>query len=679
MTQLYSTYPLARRGKATSFTESEQPPEFAQEIRNRFINQAGGLEKRAGLVKLGAALAGNPFVTGQHELVQKDGTEILMATGNNGTIHKFDTTTSAWVQVHSVAETSARFISAQFGDRLIFVNGTSRNFYTEDASAFPELRSTIEKGKGNSETGPNTLHDDDVSNWVDGTDVVTNDLVFYPDSSAYAFITEVTASGIKHTAVSASSTGFGVGTAPSTNSPYTIIDMVELNVIATANTTEPDNVATLASSNSTLIQVSSIPDWRATDVRVGDAIRNTTRARGTFITAVGTSALTVTELSGQTTGDTINLFKSAMPISDWVHTHFNRLYHIDSRDKRKIRISGANDPEDMTSDAGTLESVSLFFGDQQPQGDILLSLGTFQQFFVALGEHNVLMFKGTVPIGTGADFTPVATFPQGVVSRWARQTTGNDFVFLSPDGLQATTQVQDETTLARDGITFAINKTLRDEIAAANPDDMILTHYRKRSWLLLKVGDVIHCYNYQTILGEDQNRTVFGGTVTDFDGLFANQFSFFERKNGDLVCGGANGQVYLFDQDTFDDDGQQYDTEYRSAWLRMTEPKKDIRIKSGKYIKPLIEAGGAVTYTFKAEADFDIDSSDTAVVEVSGLANVIGVVTIPFAIGGSGVVNTKFPLRWNGERVRLSFTTDDTIGPDIVGSFTLYGNVKGAE
>ena len=678
MTQVQASYPISPKGKATSFTESETPIEYSLEMLNRYINQAGGAEKRQGLIKFGAALAGSPTVTGLHELVQKDGTEIALATGDNGTVHKFDTATSAWSQVHSVAETSARMLTAQFGDKLIFVNGTSRNFFTEDAETFRELKSITEKGKANSNANANHLDDDDVSDWDAGTDVAINDLVFYTNQSAFAFVTNVTAGGVPHTAVSAAATGFGAGTEPSTNDPYEVIDMVELNVIGTANVTDPDNVATLASSNTTTIQVSGT-DWTTTEIRIGDAIRNTTRAAGTFVTSIAASALTVKAVAGQTTGDTINLFKSAMPISDYVHTHFSRLYHIDSRDKRRIRISGANDPEDMTSDAGTLASISLAFGDQQPQGDTLLALGTYQQFFVALGQHNVLLFQGTTPIGTGADFVPVATFPQGCVSRFARQTTGNDFVFLSPDGLQASSQINDETTLARDGISFAINKTLREEINVTNPDDMILTHYRRRSWLLLKVGDVIHCYNYQTPLGEDQNRTVFGGSISDFDGRFAGMKSFLERRNDQLLCGGVGGQIYVFDQNTFDDDGQLYDTDYRTAWLSISEPKKDVRLKSGKYIKPLIETGAAVSYDVSCEADFDAESTDTVTVNVSGLTSVIGVASIPFVIGGSGVVNRKFPLRWNGERVRIRFQTSDNLGPDIIASYTLYSNLRGLE
>lgn len=39
-------YDIAKRGLATNFTETEIPVDYALRFRNRFINSAGGAEKR---------------------------------------------------------------------------------------------------------------------------------------------------------------------------------------------------------------------------------------------------------------------------------------------------------------------------------------------------------------------------------------------------------------------------------------------------------------------------------------------------------------------------------------------------------------------------------------------------------------------------------------------------------
>ena len=66
---LEATYPIAPRGLATSFTESELPLDFADRFKNRFINAAGGAEKRPGMTQLGVPVAGAPMLTGAHEQI----------------------------------------------------------------------------------------------------------------------------------------------------------------------------------------------------------------------------------------------------------------------------------------------------------------------------------------------------------------------------------------------------------------------------------------------------------------------------------------------------------------------------------------------------------------------------------------------------------------------------------
>src|SRR3546814_14214265 len=128
-----ANYPIAPRGRATSFTESELPVEYALEMRNRFINSAGGAEKRQGLVQEGDTVTGSPALTGLHELVLPDGTPILFASGM-GSIWRPDD--DAWTEVHNGLNATARLQSVQMDDKLIFCRSDKRRVGKEWVSAF---------------------------------------------------------------------------------------------------------------------------------------------------------------------------------------------------------------------------------------------------------------------------------------------------------------------------------------------------------------------------------------------------------------------------------------------------------------------------------------------------------------------------------------------------------------
>lgn len=109
-------YQIARRGLATNFTETEIPLDYAQRFRNRFINAAGGAEKRPGYVALSGALPTKGIVTGLHEYVDKDGTATLFAS-SDGIVFRYNGS-SAWTQVWQ-ATTAARIRSVQFDEKLV--------------------------------------------------------------------------------------------------------------------------------------------------------------------------------------------------------------------------------------------------------------------------------------------------------------------------------------------------------------------------------------------------------------------------------------------------------------------------------------------------------------------------------------------------------------------------------
>ncbi len=673
------SYSIPTRGLGTDFAQSERPITYAQSLKNYFINLNGAAERRLGMQILvsGAIVSGQPTLTRLHEYVDRDGTETLMTSTDDGRIYVLGA--SAWTQVLNVG-TSARFLSVQVGKRLIFCNGTDRNIYTDDAgSTFKPLEAIINEGTTTSGTDTTHLNDSQVTDWLTQTQVAINDVVFNETVSAYGIITNGTAAGLVHTTIGTGGTGAGLAASnQASGQVYRVIDTVALNIVPVG--TSYDNVAIAGSGTSTTqISVSGL-NFSGTTIATADYVYNSTRAAVTRVQSVSAN-ISVNSVTGQTSGDSLVFLKSAMPITDWLHVNWGRTYYLDGKEPTQVRISSKDDPRDLATFQKTLDASSYDFGSQQPQGDILLNMGTFQKYFVAGGRRYLYVFSGIDPIAdtsaSTVNFTPVAVYPQGVVSRFGLANTGNDLLFISPDGLTNATVSFDSQNLVSNNLSDVIKSTVRQQIiSTSNTDDIQLINYPRRKWIMMKIGPNIYNFNNSPVAGPDGNLEAGTGTWSLFNGKFAQQNHYFLRRNGDLVACGANGRVYKMDTG-YTDDGDIIPGEIITPWYRLEEPQRSIRVKDGKYIKPIFESGTGVVYTIQARAGFDSLSSDTAMVTAVG-GSQVGVYAVGInPIGGTGVDTAKVSLRWRGEEMQFTLTSNSSAGPDIVTGWTLYGNQYG--
>ena len=194
------SYSIARKGLGESFTESELPPDYSLKFKNRYINAAGGAEKRRGMQVFNSTVIGLPTLDRLHELVQGSGQAIIFVSGG-GKIWRDDT--SVWTLVKDGLDATSTLHSVQMGDKLIFSNGVDRQIFTEDGTTFKELKAIVERGAADAGTDKNSLHEADIDNWITDTNVATNDLVFNASLSAYAIITALATASASHTDISA--------------------------------------------------------------------------------------------------------------------------------------------------------------------------------------------------------------------------------------------------------------------------------------------------------------------------------------------------------------------------------------------------------------------------------------------------------------------------------------------
>lgn len=673
------TYPVSPKGLATSFIDTEVPADYAIALRNRFINTAGGAEMRQGLIDYGNTVTGAPNLSTVHSLVKSDGTEVVFVAGN-GNLYRDDN--GSWTVVKTDICDCSKLHSVQFDDKLIFENGSDRNFYTTDGVTFQPLLAIISEGTMTEVSG-NAFEDSNVSDWVT-KGARSNDLVHNVTKDTYSFITGiVTAQAsvasaqalgrIVHTPMGASGNALGSGVNNAPGDIYRVLDLVELNIVPTAG--EPDNTGTIIGLASAAgANASGQSNWISTELRSGDYFFNTTRSAVAQVSAIASAHFTHTAVSAQVTGDSFILMKSAMPISSHLHTHFGHLFHIDSRDRRKIRISGPGDPQDMTNGA-TLDASTFKFGSLQPQGDFAKAMASFQRFLVIGGSRHTFLYSGSDPLDTNS-FTPVGLFPQGVAAEDALLSIGNDAAFLTPDGLQAVSLVGDASTLNRANISEAIKVTLRDELQVTAEQDIKIFHYPRRSWLLIKIGARLYVFNYTTYIG--QGAQAKGGSWSIFDGKFAQMNDYRVLINGDLICCGPGGRVYKFDQDTYDDAGETYSTDWESSHLKPMG--NTVAIARGEYIKFVLKAGANIPYTIEAEGDYDAGLSNDSIVVPASARDAVGNAVVGTAIiGGSTTHNEKWPLRWRGEAVKFRVTTPGGSGPDVLAHYTAYFSSHGKQ
>lgn len=670
MTIIQTKYFPGKFGLATEFSLSQMPIEYSRTFVNRFINIRGDAEKRQGIRQLGANIPGNPTITGIHEYVNNQGGVTLFASAN-GVIYKYDTVLETWSVALSGKDSSSRLLSVQMAGKLIFVNGVDRNFYTEDGTNFKELKAIIETGVASStQTSATSLTDAQVTSWL-ATLVTNNDVVYNNTLNAYGIVTSVGATNLSMSPIGSAATGVGVASRnQQTGDVYEVLDNVSLNIIPTPSGF--DNFSTLTSgSSATQVRVSGV-DFSNTEARIGDFVYNTTRNALTAITAVSAN-LNVTSVSGQTVNDSVTFHKSAMPIAAWPHVHYGSLYLIDARNRGVVRISGPADPQDFTTNQNTLESSTLFYDSKQPQAEILLSLKTFQQYLVAGGQRNVYADIGTqtvrtsgAAINSGLDFSPIGLFPQGSVSRFGLESIGGACIFAANDGLRNFNANFNANTFQTTNISEVIKSELSSlieaQVDASNQDEIQTIHYPRRNWLLFKVGNSIYNYNYTPSYNAGQILQSPYGSFSKFTGKFAQQKIYYTRRNGDLLCAGANGKVYEFDRDTYDDDGDPIPTTMETGFLKLNEAQEGTQIKSGVYIKPVFETTQAISYSIMATGGYDRLSTDSITATT---------------IGGQGIEYQKYPLRWKGEQFRIRIDTDTTVGPDIITGFYIYGNILG--
>lgn len=678
------TYDLPYNGLGTDFSQFERPLSFAETYTNRFRNITGGAERRPGMSPYGNPVPTFPNLTRLHELVTDTGNETLMSSDDFGHIYSYNSAATTWSTVRS-GGAQVRYMSAEADGKLIFVNGVDRNIYTTDGSAFAELKPLITEGVLAGGSNATTVIDGDISNWIGGTLAANNDIVYNSSLNAYGIVTAIASASLTITSIASAGAGTqGAGIASRNQAAgdnYQLLDYVDLNIIP-EGANGFDNVATTGSGTGQFVVAVSGVDFSRTEIRAGDFIYNTTRGAIDYVSSISANVNIANGIGPQVAGDAVAFFKSAMPIASWVHVHFGRTYYLDARNNNRVVISAPDDSQDVTTYQKTLDSTSFNFGSITPAGDALTSMTSFLSYFVAAGKKAIYIYKGTDPIQDSSssvvEFEAIASYPDGLASRFGLTSNGSDLLYMTDNGLQAVNIGYNTSNTVQNNASVPIRNTLINLVSqVTNTDNIQTTYYPRRAWTINKIDDSCYVLNTNPSYGRD-GKIVNIASWHLFNGVWAQQNHYFVRRNGDLYACGNNGLVYQMDSSAATDAGERIATDLTTSWLTLEEPQQTPRIKELKYIRPVFESGSNIIYNITANAGWDNYSSDTAVVSAGGTGSV-GTYTVgvdPIG-GGEFAQANKYPLRARGEQIRLNFATESSAAPDIITGFTLYGQLGG--
>lgn len=682
MSWVAPTYKVPTNGLGTDFTEFERPITFATVYTNRFRNITGGAERRPGMLPY-PKINGGPNLTRLHEYVDNQGNETLMSSDDFGNIYRYDGS-AAWTAVYTGGSFD-RFISGMAAGKLIFVNGIDRNIYTDDAgNTFKELKALITQGILAGGSNTTTVIDGNISDWIDSTLVSNNDIIYNVTRNGYGLVTTVASAALTITGIGVGGNGAGKTISDqAAGDAYQLVDYVNMNVIPDGAGGLTDVGTATAGTTTTVVAVSGV-NFGNTEMRRGDFVYNSTRGAISQVGTVSANANLQQAVSGQISGDALVFFKSAMPITSWIHVHYGRAAYLDSRNNTRVVFSASDDPQDVTTYQKTLDSTSFSFASQQPEADSLLSLETFLSYFVASGKKNLYIYQGNTPIQdastTNINFTPIAFYPNGIAGRFGLETNGGDLLHLTVDGLQAVNIGFNAFSVNQNNASVPILNDMRTAINQQNntTDNIQLTYYPHRRWLICKIGDQCFILNTQPSYDDSGQQQQIASWHL-FTGKWAQQNHYFVRRNGDLLACGAGGMVYNMDfTSASTDNGDVINTNLETAWIRLEDPQKTPRIKEFHFIRPIFESSPDVEYTISIVAGLDNYSSDSITVSAGGTGAIgSGIVGTTPVGGGSFSQAVKYPLRARGEEAKIGFTTQSSAAQDIISSFSVFGNIGG--
>lgn len=254
-----------------------------------------------------------------------------------------------------------------------------------------------------------------------------------------------------------------------------------------------------------------------------------------------------------TDGSTYVSLGAGFPVTAFkAHVHKGRVWFLERTNKMRASFTALND----------ISTIQGYYDFQYilKKGDELVDIFTYIDLLVFVFKRHIVIYSGNTPADSvnpdDIDFAIVQVIEGvGGIKDNTIQGLGDDYPFLSPDGVKTFKQVVTSGNLNLNDMSELIDPDLLLSLASMTNADS--AHYQKLGWYLLKIDSTIRVFDYV-------KKTWFRIVGADCNGMFTT-------ASGTLYFLG-NGFMYQYDPgNVWDFAGTDPVFWWKSGWLRLSK------------------------------------------------------------------------------------------------------------
>lgn len=234
-----------------------------------------------------------------------------------------------------------------------------------------------------------------------------------------------------------------------------------------------------------------------------------------------------------------------------MHICQNRLWGVDAADNYKVFYSSLGNIEDYTT-TGDAGYGYLDLQAYVSKGDRVEAIGTFSKSYLVffMGDHTIAYSLGTY--GTVASEFSLAQVNNGTgaKSRDSILTFGKDLYYLDNDTPKSfQSSLASEELDINDFTKGVFGDYYREAIQGLSSDRLCIEKYHRKSWIVINLP-----------IGTSSDILIWDYTYQVWSGrwrLTDKVNRLMQNSVGELLFT-SEGYIYKFDEDVFQDDGENY-------------------------------------------------------------------------------------------------------------------------
>ena len=257
---------------------------------------------------------------------------------------------------------------------------------------------------------------------------------------------------------------------------------------------------------------------------------------------------------------------------------------------------GLGDENKWRDETGSLQYINI--ADKMPVSDELLAMAVKDGLTVFFGRHYTQVWSGYDPTESG-DMTWNKTIPLGIVHGDLIAEMPNDITFFSRYGVRTLTRVLQTEQLDIADLGSEVDAYVTKAVSELMADD---TSYKKAlSFMHMNQGWFAFKPSQETLVFQ-LSGSATGWTI--FDGIFKDISAALNTPDGKLYMA-MNGQLYLYDENIYDDDCADITTKWWTPWIK---PNSNGKNWANKYAEVITEQGEPVQLLVKRYKNYNNSS-----------------------------------------------------------------------